>query len=267
MSVLPLVDEFVIAVGNSKDETLNLIESIQDPKIKIIHTVWDDTLRQGGKVLAVETDKALANVSSDADWCIYIQGDECFHESDYAEIRNGMSTFLHDPKVEGLLFDYIHFFGSYDWMTDSFSRYRREIRIIRNKTNIQSWGDAQGFRKHGQKLKVKKIKATVYHYGMVKSPEDQQKKQKYFNKLWHSDEWVDKNVGHSDTFIYDPKEILLPFQGNHPSLMLPRIKAQNWKIDFGQTPAHVPFKLRFKMWWEKLTGKRIGEYKNYILLP
>ena len=62
-SLLPLVDELVVCVGNSDDSTLALIESIASPKIKIFHSVWDDSLREGGKVLAVETNKALAAVS------------------------------------------------------------------------------------------------------------------------------------------------------------------------------------------------------------
>lgn len=79
-SILPICDEVVVAVGNSEDDTLGLIKSINSPKIKIIETIWDDSLREGGRVLAVETDKALAAVSPDVDWCFYIQGDEVVHE-------------------------------------------------------------------------------------------------------------------------------------------------------------------------------------------
>ncbi len=79
-SILPLCDEFVIAVGRSEDQTLSLIQSIQSDKIRIIETVWDDSLREGGRVLAVETDKALAAIAPDSDWAFYIQGDEVVHE-------------------------------------------------------------------------------------------------------------------------------------------------------------------------------------------
>ena len=34
-SILPICDEFVVAVGNSDDETLQLIKQIDSPKIKI----------------------------------------------------------------------------------------------------------------------------------------------------------------------------------------------------------------------------------------
>ena len=58
-SILPICDEFVVALGNSEDETAQLIQAINSPKIKLINTVWDDTLRDGGAVFAVETDKAF----------------------------------------------------------------------------------------------------------------------------------------------------------------------------------------------------------------
>jgi len=88
-SILPLCDEVVVAVGNSDDDTLQLIQNI-DPKIRIIETIWDDTLREGGRVLAVETDKAFAAISSDSDWAFYIQGDEVIHENYHSTILAAM---------------------------------------------------------------------------------------------------------------------------------------------------------------------------------
>jgi len=37
-SILPVVDEFVIALGPCEDETESMIQAINDPKIHIIHT-------------------------------------------------------------------------------------------------------------------------------------------------------------------------------------------------------------------------------------
>ena len=78
-SILPICDEFIIAVGKSEDNTKELILSINSEKIKIIDTIWDENLRQGGRVLADETDKAFNQISG-ADWAFYIQGDEVIHE-------------------------------------------------------------------------------------------------------------------------------------------------------------------------------------------
>ena len=121
-SILPLCDEVVVAVGNSEDDTLNLIQNI-DPKVRIIETVWDDSLREGGAVLAVETDKALRAISKDSDWAIYIQGDEVMHEDYYDNIRSDMNQYATDDDVDGLLFNYRHFYGSYDYIGDAIQWY------------------------------------------------------------------------------------------------------------------------------------------------
>src|SRR5689334_14313339 len=202
-SILPLCDEFIVAVGKSEDDTLSLIKNIGSPKIRIIETAWDDTLRQGGQVLALETNKALDAVGKDTDWCFYIQSDECVHEKYLAIIREAMLEYKDDAKVDGLLFDYRHFYGSYDYVGNSPRWYRKEIRIVRNDPEIRSYKDAQGFRKtDGSKLRVKQIPAEIYHYGWVKPPKAQQAKQKSFHRLWHDDHWVEKNVRKAEEFDY-----------------------------------------------------------------
>ena len=97
-SVLPLCDEFVVAAGNSDDNTRELIASIDPAKIRIIDTVWDDNLRDGGKVLAAETDKALDAVSDDCDWAFYIQADEVVPEAFHSAIKAGMERVIRVSK-------------------------------------------------------------------------------------------------------------------------------------------------------------------------
>ncbi|HOO10170.1 MAG TPA: glycosyltransferase family 2 protein, partial [Cyclobacteriaceae bacterium] len=165
-SILPLCDEFVVAVGNSGDSTRELIQSIHSPKVKIIDTVWDDSLRQGGQTFALETNKAFQSISPEADWAFYIQADEVVHEKYHGAIREAMAKHKDDKRVEGLLCDYIHFYGSYDYVGDAYRWYRREVRIIRNDKSIVSYKDAQGFRrKPNIKINAKLINACVYHYG------------------------------------------------------------------------------------------------------
>ena len=194
-SILPLCDEVVVAVGDSEDGTLELIKGIPSEKIKIIETIWDDTLREGGRVLAVETDKAFSAVSEDTDWAFYIQGDEVLHEKYHDAVRDAMRRYKDEPAVEGLLFNYLHFYGSYDYIGESFRWYRREIRVVRKRKDIFSYRDAQGFRKKpNDKLRVKLIDAFIYHYGYVREPKAMQGKQRSFNKYWHDDQWVEKHV-------------------------------------------------------------------------
>ncbi len=265
-SILPVVDEFIVSVGASDDDTLDLIHSIDSPKIKIVQTVWDDRLREGGRVLAVETDKAFKEISGDSDWAFYIQSDEIVHEKYLEQIRLSMHKYQNDKRVEGLLFKYRHFYGSYDYYGDSRRWYRNEVRIIRNWPHIHSYRDAQGFRIDDRKLNVKPVNAEIYHYGWVKPPEIQQKKQKSFNKLWHDDQWVDTHVPDVNTFDYSQIDSLATFEDSHPKVMQERIKKMNWKFGFDPTQKKASFKNRILDGMEKISGYRIGEYKNYRLI-
>ncbi len=263
-SILPLCDEFVVAVGQSEDETLSLVKNINSPKLKIIETVWDDSLREGGVVLAKETDKAFAAISKDVDWAFYIQADEVVHEKYHPVIHSAMQKHVDDRNVEGLLFNYLHFYGSYDYVADSYDWYRREVRIVRRDLPVYSYRDAQGFRKESnKKLTVKLIDAFVYHYGWVKDPRIMQQKQEEFNKLWHNDEWVAANVQQVEAFDYSAITMLHRFEGEHPKVVEERISARNWDFDYDPSENKYSMKIRLKKWMEKWTGWRVGEYRNY----
>lgn len=266
-SILPLVDEYIVCVGKSEDATLSLIESIASPKIKIIHSVWDDNLREGGKVLAVETDKAKAAVASDSDWLFYLQGDELVHEKDLPVIKKAMLQYQHDKDVEGLLFNYIHFYGSYNYIGDSRRWYKNEIRVIRNNQNIHSWKDAQGFRKENEKLKVKSIDAYIYHYGWVRHPHKQLEKLTNFYGLWNGQQYSTPQITDEEQFnFFNDVDSLAVFKGTHPAVMQERIAQKNWQVNFDVKKKRFSFKDNFLYRIEKLTGKRLFDYKNYKVI-
>lgn len=263
-SILPVCDDFVVAVGNSDDSTLDLISRIDPLKIRIVETLWDDSLRQGGRVLALETDKAYRAIAADTDWAFYIQGDEVIHEKYLENIRSAMEKWKDHPEVDGLLFDFLHFYGSYQYTGSSSKWYRNEIRVIRKSDNIWSYRDAQGFRKgENRKLRVKPVDACVYHYGWVKEPAAMQRKQENFHKLWHSDDWVDKNVVKASEFDYTGIDAIELFQGTHPSVMLDRIGKKRWKFDFDPAFSSLSLKDRVKLALRKYAGIELG-YKNYV---
>ena len=266
-SVLPLCDEFIIAVGKSDDGTLEYVRSFDSPKIKIIETVWDDSLREGGRVLAAETDKAFDAVSRQADWCFYIQADECLHESYLENVRSAMNRYKDDTNVEGLLFDYVHFYGSYDYVADSRNWYRREIRVVRNDKRIRSYKDAQGFRIDGRKLRVKQANASIFHYGWVKHPRQQLEKLKQARKFWHSDEFLEKEYANVSEFDFSVVDSLKKYHGSHPLVMRERIMQKNWEFEHDISIKNLSLKKRLLYMVEKLTGWRIGENRNYRLLP
>ncbi|MDR2801699.1 MAG: hypothetical protein LBB31_00595 [Prevotellaceae bacterium] len=265
-SILPLCDEVVVCAGNSDDNTRKMIEMIPSEKIKIIDSVWDDTLREGGRVLAQETDKAFAAVASDADWAFYIQGDEVLHEKYIPVVRQAMEQYKNDKNVEGLLFKYIHFYGSYDYLGNSRRWYQHEIRIVRPNKDIRSYRDAQGFRINGRKLRVKKIDAYIYHYGWVKPPKYQQAKALKFHHMWHNDEWIERHIPNVDEFDYSKIDSLKLFEGAHPLVMQERIARMNWTFTFDVTKKRFSFKDRCLHRLEQLTGRRWFEYKNYHII-
>jgi glycosyltransferase involved in cell wall biosynthesis len=270
LSLLPLVDEIVVAVGKSDDDTLSLVSSIDSKKIRILETEWDDSLREGGRVLALETQKAYEQING-GDWAFYLQGDEVLHEKDYPQIRSALQQFSDDPRTDGLLFDYLHFYGSYDYLGASRRWYRREVRVVRPphftlnpQMHIFSYRDAQGFRKNdNEKLRVRHINAAIYHYGWVKPPEAQMKKQQSFNKYWHDDDWMQENIPCAAEFDYSNIDSLVRFTGSHPAVMHERIARKNWQFDFDISRSRFTLKEKISAVIERLTGYRPGEYKNY----
>lgn len=266
LSILPLCDEVIVAIGNSEDGTRKYIEEIGSDKIRIIDTIWNDTLRKGGVVLALETDKALAAVNPKADWCIYVQGDECYHEEDFDVIKREMLKWKDDKKVEGLLFNYRHFYGSYDYLADSRSWYRHEIRIIKNNIGVSSWKDAQGFRINGRKLKVKKLDATISHYGWVRPPEFMMAKNVEASKYWHDDNYIKSKFDPESDFDYTGIDSVRRFEGTHPQVMRERIARINWLFERDPQVKKFGLKKRILHGIEILTGWRVGENKNYKVI-
>lgn len=267
-SVLPLCDEFVVALGNSSDETAALVKSIAPDKIRIIDTVWDDNLREGGQVFAQETDKAIAAISANTDWMIYIQGDECIHEKYLPLIRREMEENLNDKNIEALLLKYRHFYASYDYLAESRRWYRREVRILKNLPGIHSYRDAQGFRINDRKLHVKLIDAYIYHYGWVKTPKALQGKVRNFNQFYQTESWIEENLPVQNTFDMRNADRLVKFKETHPAVIQDRIKATNWSFDQDITKMtpKMNFRRRALQKIEDLTGIRLFEYRNYKIV-
>jgi glycosyltransferase involved in cell wall biosynthesis len=263
-SILPLVDEFIIGVGQSDDATRAIISALDSPKIKIFDSVWDISLTTKGLILSQKTNEAL--VRCQGDWCFYLQADEVIHESDLSVIKAALEKYRNDDHVEGLLFKYLHFYGTYDVIATARNWYRNEVRIVKRKLKPESVGDAQGFRVNGHKPLVKPAGgATVYHYGWVKPPELMGQKNKLMFRWWHGNKYDDAFKG----FAYKTSYGLRYFKGKHPAVMKELVAKQHWefklkqgivdwdKRDFKNFASHLV---------EKITGRRFGEHKNYVLI-
>ena len=274
-SLLPLVDELVVAVGNSTDGTREAIEKLHPTKIKIIDTIWDDKLREGGKIFAQQANIALDHCKGK--WAFHIQADELFHEDDYDKIRKAIKRADENEKIEGIVFDFLNFYGGFHHIGATRKWHRREVRVIRNIPTIRSYRDSQGFRLYpsvadyqnghkGRSLKVLYCTVPVFHYSYARKPALMQKKSNYFNSFWHDDEWIDKNMPKVEEYDYSIVEAVKKFEGTHPALMKKNVAAQDWEFNYDKRKAKYTLKNRFLYIVEKFTGWRIGEYRNYKII-
>lgn len=269
-SALPLVDEFVIACGDSDDGTTERIRSIGDPKIKIIETVWDKTHFVHGAVNAVQSNIALDACSGD--WCIYLQADEVLHEKYIPVLRARMEECLDRPEVEGLLFDYVHFYASYDLYQTAHNWYAKEIRIVRNGIGVRSWESAQGFRIDGRKLHVVPAGAEIFHYGWVRPPVRMMKKQIALSSVHHDQDWVKNRYPDAEKdFNYGSLKTCRTFTGTHPEVMRERIASMSWEAAPGKPNKkdhkHDRLSVRLLTFLENhLLHRKVGEYRNYSLI-
>jgi len=266
-SILPVVDEMIVSIDKGEDKTEELIKSILSPKIKIVYSEWDMNLRKGGSVLAVETNKVMQYVSADSDWIFYIQADEVVHEKYHQKILSAALKYKDDKAVDGLLFKYLHFYGTFDYVGDSRKWYNVETRIIRNNKNITSYKDAQGFRKGNNKLNVAIIPAYIYHYGWVKTPQQMKTKQKNVSRFWiENDEALNNYLVSEDFFDFNEFDSLQKFAGTHPAVMQDRIRKQNWHMSFDLNKKNFSVKDKILYWFEKQTGKRLFSFRNHNII-
>ena len=234
-SLAPLVDELVVAVGRSDDDTLGLVRSLEPeiPGLRIIETVWDDSLRVGGHILAQQTNVALAECRHP--WAFYIQADEVVHELDYPRIRAALSRYAEDAGVDALRFRFVHFEGTYAYVNPV--RYRSQCRVIRNNGTLESVGDAAGFgRKDGAKLRSRWSGARMYHYGWARAPEIMRRKTLAFDKLWLPDEAIEQRWQDVPAEEFSQVDIAFRFRGTHPAAMRERVGAQSWTVPPGRRP-------------------------------
>lgn len=286
-SILPIVDEFIIAVGKSEDDTRDRIAAIDNSKVKIIDTVWDEKYFKGGIINSIQTDLAMKQCSGD--WLFYLQADEVIHEKYLPVIQERCKELLNNEAVEGLLFKYKHFWGDYNHYHTGHGWYPNEIRIVRNLSNIHSWQSAQSFRKFDyydnprqekghHKLSVATVNAEIFHYGWVRPPYLMQNKKRALDSVhWglkRAEDYYDKAP---EEFDYGPLNLLDKFNDTHPKVMQEMISKFNWgeKLQysgkanrFRKPHKHEIYKYRFISFLEKyfFGGKNIGGFKNYRLL-
>ncbi|WP_395058184.1 glycosyltransferase [Polaromonas sp.] len=252
-SLLPLVDEFVVAVGRGNDDTLARVLAIGDPKIRVIETVWNERMADRGFVYAQQ--KMIAQYACTGDWAFYLEGDEVVHEDDLPAIRASVEKHHANPEVEALVFDYRHFYGSAQWVSISPGWYRRECRLIRN--TIRSYApDGQYWlvtteHKKPRNPKAALANAHIFHYGWIRRNEDMQKKLDQVSKYWASSTKMEVHYSQFDA------RALESFHGTHPAVAkewLATGAEQALRIDPAYQPTRKENKYHLMRRIELLTG-------------
>jgi hypothetical protein len=262
-SVLPGVDEFVLAVGASEDDTRERAERLAsaEPKVRLLDTVWDTS--QGALVLSNQT-----NIAMDAcrgRWGIYIQADEVLGDGGAEALRAQLLAADATPRVEGLVVAYRHFYGGLDTIGVSRGWYRREVRAVRLGVGVHSHGDAQGFRvgAENRRVRCRQSGVTMFHYGWARPTWALQAKRKLDHEIYPTERRK------------DPERPLLPwfpglrrYDGPHPTPVAEWIAARRDTTSYIEPPRYdrEALRLSISLGLERLTGWRPFEYRNYTLV-
>jgi hypothetical protein len=238
-SILPIVDEFVVNVGKSTDSTLNEIQKINNPKIKIVESVWDKTQNKDARVLQQQAHIALSHCKYP--WAFHLQVDEVVHEEDLPLLITLMKQNLTKKNVLGLMFRFLHFY--LDFFTVNPWAFRREVRVIRNNGELRSAGDSCGFARKSDGLYLSKkllgkevlwTGARIFHYSSVMEPDALFKKACAMVGIRKGD--LSKESQETQAHVIIKKleekyEIMKEYKGTHPHVMDSRIRnPQRFKL-------------------------------------
>lgn len=263
-SILDVCDEVVVNVGRSDDATRDVVAGIADPRVRILDSMWD--FSRGSMTLSHETNRAMA--ACRGTWGVYIQADEVLHETGAALVRDTVRACDDDPRVEGLLVDYLHFYGDFTTIATDRHWYRREVRVVRLGRDIRSYRDAQGFRvgPTERRVRARPTGARMFHYGWARPPHSLRDKRVASQEIFT--EAVDRLERRAAQPTLNWTPLLKPFAGSHPRAAEAWIAAHRGAAT---GPVVGPRRLRLAHlrlyvsdWIERVTGTRLFEYRNYV---
>jgi hypothetical protein len=260
-SLLPAVTELVVNVGRSEDNTLDRVRAIGDSRIRIVESVWDTG--RGQAMLGDETNRALR--ACRFRWGMYIQADEVLGDGGAELIAATIERHDTDPRVNGVVVDYRHFYGGFDRVASNRKWYRREVRAVRLDPSVavHSYRDAQGFRAGPDDRRIGAVRsgAVMYHYGWARPIEALGVKRKLDGELLPA-------------LLATARPLLpwipgmVPFRGDHPEAARQWIAERRSSVDL-IGPRRLVWKhvrLAANVVLERWTGWRPFEFRNYELV-
>ncbi len=263
-SILPICDEVVVNVGKSEDGTLELVRGIRDPKIRILETEWDMSLQN--RVLGEETLRAMRACVHP--WGVYIQADEVLHERGAEALARAIDQHDADDRVEGLLVQYLHFYGDMDTVARNRRWYRREVRSVRldPALDIRPYQGAQGFRvgPQNRRIRARVTQAPMFHYGWARPAQALKAKREESRVIYP---WSKEREARKPLLPWFPG--LTRFNGTHPAVAQDWVNARRVDTERRVEPPRLrPEFLRFYAsdMIERLTGARVFEFRNYTVV-
>jgi hypothetical protein len=276
-SLLPLVDELIIVVGDSEDGTREAIEAIKDSRIVIVDSVWDMSRRESGSIFAEQSNMGLSRIQGD--WGVHLQVDEVLHESAPERLRSWIQKGNARPDVAGLTLPFLHFWGDFKHIRHTRRTHAAEVRLFKNDGSVRSYKDSQGFRQYpsetayqeghpGQKLRVLLANdCPIYHYSYARHPRLMRKKDDFFHRFWHDDAWLAARAAATPTeFDFNDVDRLDRFEGAHPAVMQEVIAAQDWQFTYDPKRSNMTLKDSVLNGIERITGKRFFTFRNYRIV-
>jgi len=232
-SLLPLVEEMVIVAHRADPMAREAVRSLDDRRVTLVESDWDLGPREGGRVLARQTNAALRRCRHP--WVLYLQADEVLHEADHDAVRDALARSHDDPRVDAFTFRFLHFEGGYD-LVNPF-RYRRQCRLVRNDGRLESIEDAAGFgRRDGRRLRTRDSGARVFHYGWARSPEQLKAKTLALAALYHDEARVAERWGGVAPERLGNVEVAFRWRGSHPAVMRARMARTTWQAPVTRRP-------------------------------
>ncbi len=252
-SILPICDEFIVNIGDSEDNTEAIIRSLREPKIKIIRSTWD--MRMGKEVLSHQTNLALR--ACGGDWAFYLQSDEVIHEADLPRLRRLMEQHK-DRPVDVLRFKWLHFYGSYYRYRIDAGWYQKQDRIVRLNGEVESFGDAFGFRRtDGRPLRRVSTGCLLYHYGWVQNPEVMARRRRNAAAIGYAAESAPEN---NPAYEFGNLRRFPVYFGRHPAVMRERVESHALtRQDYSTVRRQYWYHPGFWLGWRYKTGRRVKQ--------
>jgi len=220
-SALPICDEFVVVVGDGDDGTLETVRGMNEPKVRVVETVWSDRVEPRRYVLSQQTNIGLHMCRGD--WVVYLQANEVLHEASLPALGALMEENNGNSSVEALLLERLVFWGDFDHFVGVYpNRFKYSPRIVRPYCGTYAVRDAMsfavfdGFGLKGRYPRAVDTGQDLYRYSWVLDPEQARHKHEDAVHLAGSEE---RTVDEGFFYTHLPKQHVRRFQGTHPAVM------------------------------------------------